>query len=233
MLTRLRQKLSYANVTATLALFIALGGTSYAALTLPRNSVGSKQIRSRAVGVVGTSHARGHLASRPEPVARAAGSLEERARVAPRAARSDWSRRPLWRDVSRGDPIGRERRRRQRHRGAARRRHERVPRRLPGRCQRLHGYRNARGRQGRHEHRAARGGTDHRRCRWRSGAREDVWSGRLACGAAVQRDRRLLSTDGSPAGVPSPLIATYPAGCRVPSSRERSTRGRSAPPRAR
>src|SRR3954447_6815461 len=50
MLTRLRQELSYANVTATLALFIALGGTSYAALTLPRNSVGSKQIRSRAVG---------------------------------------------------------------------------------------------------------------------------------------------------------------------------------------
>src|SRR4051794_18301245 len=50
MLTRLQQQLSYANVTATLALFIALGGTSYAALTLPRNSVGSKQIRSRSVG---------------------------------------------------------------------------------------------------------------------------------------------------------------------------------------
>ena len=50
MLIRLRQKLSYANITATLALFIALGGTSYAALTLPRNSVGSKQIRNRAVG---------------------------------------------------------------------------------------------------------------------------------------------------------------------------------------
>src|SRR4051812_39434184 len=45
-----RQRLTYANVTATLALFIALGGTSYAALTLPKNSVGSKQIRKRAVG---------------------------------------------------------------------------------------------------------------------------------------------------------------------------------------
>src|SRR3954470_3490757 len=43
------ERLSYANVTATLALFLALGGTSYA-LTLPRNSVGSKQIRSKAVG---------------------------------------------------------------------------------------------------------------------------------------------------------------------------------------
>lgn len=45
-----RQRLTYANVTATLALFIALGGTSYAALTLPKDSVGSKQIRTRAVG---------------------------------------------------------------------------------------------------------------------------------------------------------------------------------------
>ena len=43
------ERLSYANVTATLALFLALGGTSYA-LTLPRNSVGSKQIRAKAVG---------------------------------------------------------------------------------------------------------------------------------------------------------------------------------------
>jgi len=42
-------RLSYANVVATLALFIALGGSSYAALKLPRNSVGSAQIRSGAV----------------------------------------------------------------------------------------------------------------------------------------------------------------------------------------
>jgi hypothetical protein len=50
MLTRLRSKLSFANVTALLALFVALGGTGYAAVTLPHNSVGSAQIRSRAVG---------------------------------------------------------------------------------------------------------------------------------------------------------------------------------------
>jgi hypothetical protein len=49
-LARLRARLTYANITATLALFIALGGTSYAALTLPRNSVGSAQIRKNAVG---------------------------------------------------------------------------------------------------------------------------------------------------------------------------------------
>jgi hypothetical protein len=47
---RARARLTYANVMATTAVFIALGGTSYAALTLPRNSVGSTQIRSRAVG---------------------------------------------------------------------------------------------------------------------------------------------------------------------------------------
>jgi hypothetical protein len=48
--SRLRGRLSYANVTASLALFIALGGTGYAAVTLPRNSVGSAQLRSNAVG---------------------------------------------------------------------------------------------------------------------------------------------------------------------------------------
>ena len=39
----------YANVTATVALVVALGGTSYAAITLPANSVGSRQLKSRAV----------------------------------------------------------------------------------------------------------------------------------------------------------------------------------------
>lgn len=46
---RLRARLTYANVTASLALFVALGGSSYAAITLPRNSVGSNQIRTGAV----------------------------------------------------------------------------------------------------------------------------------------------------------------------------------------
>jgi hypothetical protein len=48
MIGRLTRNLSYGNVTSTLALFLALGGTSYA-LTLPRDSVGSNQIRPRAV----------------------------------------------------------------------------------------------------------------------------------------------------------------------------------------
>jgi len=46
---RLRGKLTYANVMATVAVFIALGGVSYAALKLPKNSVGTKQIKNGAV----------------------------------------------------------------------------------------------------------------------------------------------------------------------------------------
>src|SRR4051794_37415285 len=48
-LQRLRSRLTYANVMSTLAVFIALGGTSYA-LTLPRNSVGSRELKPRPVG---------------------------------------------------------------------------------------------------------------------------------------------------------------------------------------
>jgi hypothetical protein len=44
-----RLRPTYASVTATLALFIALGGGAYAASTLPANSVGAKQIKKSAV----------------------------------------------------------------------------------------------------------------------------------------------------------------------------------------
>jgi hypothetical protein len=46
---RIRDHLSFANVTAAVALFVALGGAAYA-VTLPRNSVGSRQIEPAAVG---------------------------------------------------------------------------------------------------------------------------------------------------------------------------------------
>jgi hypothetical protein len=45
-----RPKLTYANVTSTIALFLALGGTSYAVASLPKNSVGSTQLKKGAVG---------------------------------------------------------------------------------------------------------------------------------------------------------------------------------------
>jgi hypothetical protein len=46
---QLRGRLTYANVMATIAVFIALGGASYAAFKLPKNSVGTKQIKKNAV----------------------------------------------------------------------------------------------------------------------------------------------------------------------------------------
>jgi hypothetical protein len=49
MMSRLVSKLTYANVMATIAVFVALGGVGYAATRLPRNSVGTKQIRRAAV----------------------------------------------------------------------------------------------------------------------------------------------------------------------------------------
>ena len=46
---RFRIHLSYANVMATVAVFVALGGSSYAAFSLPKNSVGSRQLKNHAV----------------------------------------------------------------------------------------------------------------------------------------------------------------------------------------
>ena len=59
----LRNRLTYANVLATLAIFIALGGASYAVTTLPKNSVKAKQIAKNAVKA-------------PEIAAKAIGSSE-------------------------------------------------------------------------------------------------------------------------------------------------------------
>src|SRR5436309_1475195 len=47
-----RRRLTYANITATLALILAAGGTSYAAFKLPHHSVGSAQLKRGAVHAV-------------------------------------------------------------------------------------------------------------------------------------------------------------------------------------
>lgn len=44
MLYRTFGRLTYANVAATVALFVALGGASYAAVAIPANSVGSREL---------------------------------------------------------------------------------------------------------------------------------------------------------------------------------------------
>jgi hypothetical protein len=49
MLQRALKHLTYANVMATIAIFLVLGGVSYAAIKLPRNSVGTRQLKAKAV----------------------------------------------------------------------------------------------------------------------------------------------------------------------------------------
>jgi Collagen triple helix repeat (20 copies) len=45
----LARRLTYANVVATLALFVALGGGAYASTQLKKNSVGTRQLKNGAV----------------------------------------------------------------------------------------------------------------------------------------------------------------------------------------
>ena len=47
-LTRLRSRLTYANTMSTIAVFVALGGGAYA-VSVPRNSVGTTQLKANAV----------------------------------------------------------------------------------------------------------------------------------------------------------------------------------------
>jgi hypothetical protein len=49
MVNKVFSRLNYANVMSTIAVFAALGGGAYAAVKLPKNSVGSAQIKSNAV----------------------------------------------------------------------------------------------------------------------------------------------------------------------------------------
>lgn len=45
----MRKRLSYANVMSSIAVFLVLGGAAVAAIHLPKNSVGTKQLRKNAV----------------------------------------------------------------------------------------------------------------------------------------------------------------------------------------
>ena len=49
MIVHLRRRLTFANVTSLIAVFVALGGTSFAAVTLSKNSVLSKHIKNGEV----------------------------------------------------------------------------------------------------------------------------------------------------------------------------------------
>jgi hypothetical protein len=77
----LARRLTYANVVATLALFVALGGGAYAATQLKKNSVGTKQLKNGAVtaaklaaaaqaALQGAPGARGEAGPKGEPGAK-------------------------------------------------------------------------------------------------------------------------------------------------------------------
>lgn len=96
---RRRPVLSFANVVSVLALFVALGGSAYAATQIPRNSVGTKQLKNGSItaakirnGAV-TAAKLGALAIAPAPGATPA-SVEhansaDRAAEAQRAAEAE------------------------------------------------------------------------------------------------------------------------------------------------
>ncbi len=74
---RLRQHLR-SNVVAYLALFVALGGTGYAAMSLPANSVGPRQIRNRSI--TGVKLNPRSIAASVQGVGECAGFAEHRSR---------------------------------------------------------------------------------------------------------------------------------------------------------
>ena len=93
LLARVRARLTYANLTATLALFIALGGTSYAALTLPRNSVGSTPDPHQRRRPQRDPQPRRRLLRAPRPQHQARRHLHQRPHLAPRRPRPHRARR--------------------------------------------------------------------------------------------------------------------------------------------
>jgi hypothetical protein len=104
-----RPRATYANVVATLALVLALGGTSYAAATLPRNSVDTPQLKNDAVtsakiraGGVGTTDlsaaARRLAASGPVSPSVVSGALHDVAASGPFG--TNWRRAPLFETVA-------------------------------------------------------------------------------------------------------------------------------------
>jgi hypothetical protein len=82
MLRKLRPRLSYANVIATIALFLALGGGAYAAATAAKNSVTSRSIKDGQVK-------RQDLAARAVTNTRIGPNAVSNSKIGPNAVSSD------------------------------------------------------------------------------------------------------------------------------------------------
>ncbi|MBA3262114.1 MAG: hypothetical protein H0T69_06540 [Thermoleophilaceae bacterium] len=83
MFTRLRRRLSYANVVATLALFLALGGSSYAVSQisgsqLRNNSVSGKKLKRNTIGGTRIKESRLGTVPRARNAARLGGLTAQR-----------------------------------------------------------------------------------------------------------------------------------------------------------
>jgi hypothetical protein len=92
------------NAVAYLALFIAVGGTSYAAVTLPTNSVGTRQIRNHSITPVKLDP------SKIGASVRAWAVIQDGTKVVaarPRARIVDWDQSSAVGDVSWGSAISR------------------------------------------------------------------------------------------------------------------------------
>jgi hypothetical protein len=83
----LSRRFTYANVVATLALFVALGGGAYAATQLKKNSVGTRQLKNGAVTALKlATTAQATLRGAPGPRGEAGPKGEAGAAGAPGAA---------------------------------------------------------------------------------------------------------------------------------------------------
>ena len=90
MLNRLVQHIR-SNAVAYVALFVALGGTSYAALKLPANSVGTQQIKNHSITPIKLDPSKTGAVVRFWAVVGASGSGEQVVASHPKARVTNWN----------------------------------------------------------------------------------------------------------------------------------------------
>ena len=84
---RLRARITFANAVSSLALFIALGGTSYAAIKLPKGSVSTVQVKNRSL--LAKDFKAGQLKRGPNGATGATGSQGAQGTAGPQGPKGD------------------------------------------------------------------------------------------------------------------------------------------------